>query len=93
MPPFNHKRAPPDAKRTADLCEYPDVLKELVYILYQNPTLREKIFANLGVASPPTLYRYKTYITKMQGGHLGAYKVINAYLAVRKLEELSTQAA
>ena len=64
-PPFNHKRAPPGTKKSADLCKCPDVLKELIYILYQDLSLREKIFARLGVASPPTLYRYKRYITKV----------------------------
>ena len=87
-PPFNHKKAPPGTKQSADLCEYPDVLKELVYILYQDSSLREKIFASLGVASPPTLDRFKKYITKVQGGGLlGAYKVVSTYLDVRKLEE------
>lgn len=84
--PFNHRRALPGTKHSADLCDYPDVLKELVYILYQDPSLREKIFESLGVASPSSLYRYKMYITKVQaGGLLGAYKVVSAYLDVREL--------
>ena len=89
-PPFNHTRAPLGIKPTPDLCEYPDVLKELVHILYQDPSLREKIFANLGAASPSSLHHYKRYIAKVQGGGcLGVYKVVSAYLNVREQEGLS----
>jgi hypothetical protein len=88
-PPFNHGRAPPGTKQNPDLCEYPDVLKELTYILYQDLSLRERIFARLGVASPANLHQYKRYIAKRDGGSLGIYKVICAYLDVREVEEPS----
>lgn len=83
-PPFNHTRALSGTRQSPELCEYPDVLKELVYILYYNRSLREKIFSNLGISPPTTLHLYKQYITKMQvGGILGAYEVVNAYLDIR----------
>jgi hypothetical protein len=63
-PPFNHTRALPGTKQAPDVCEYPDILKELLYILYQDQLLRGKIFARLGVAPPLTLYNYKKYIAK-----------------------------
>jgi len=38
-PPFNHTRSSPGIRPSAELCEYPDVLKELIYILYQDEAL------------------------------------------------------
>lgn len=90
-PPFNHARAAPGVRQSPELCEYPDVLKELVYIIYQDEVLREKVFSTLGVNAPSTLYLYKRYITKEQDeGIFGAYKVVNAYLDVRQAEGLSS---
>jgi hypothetical protein len=34
--PFYHERAPEGSKQTPRMCEYPDALKELVYIIYEN---------------------------------------------------------
>jgi hypothetical protein len=77
-------------QQTAELCDFPDALKELVFILYQDNSLRAKVFAKLGVAVPSNLYLYKRYITKSSdGGLLGIYKVVDAYLRVRD-EENST---
>jgi hypothetical protein len=85
-PPFNHARPPPGTKKSADLCEYPDVMKELVYILYQDQSRRSKIFAKLGVAPASTLYLYQRFIGKrQQDSLLGAYEVVNAYLELREL--------
>jgi len=87
-PPFNHARPPPGTEKSADLCEYPDVLKELVYIIYQDRSRRSKIFAKLGVAPPSSLYLYQRFIGKrQQDGILGAYEVVNAYLELRESEE------
>ncbi len=87
-PPFNHAGASPGTRPSADLCEYPDVLKELVYILYQNEALRTKIFAKLGVARPSSLTLYQRFIGKRQhDGILGAYEVVNAYLELRESGE------
>jgi hypothetical protein len=62
-------------------------LKEIVYILYRDNSLREKVFAKLGVAAPSNLYLYKRYITKPREGRLlGVYKVVDAYLSVREEE-------
>jgi hypothetical protein len=75
-PPFDHTRAPAGTQQTSDLCEYPDVLKEFVYILYQDEVLREKIFARLGVAEPSSLSLYQRFIGKIRhGGIFGAYEV------------------
>jgi hypothetical protein len=83
-PPFNHARGLAGTKQTLD------VLKEIMYVLYQDRSLREKIFARLGVAPPMTLYNYKRYITKVQdGGTLGVYNVLSAYLDVREVGESS----
>lgn len=86
-PPFNHARAQHGA-RQLDLCEFPDVLKELVYILFHDQSLREKIFSQLGLSPPDTLSQYKRYITKANDGELiGAYKIVDAYLDVRGGED------
>jgi hypothetical protein len=83
-------RAPQGTRQTPEFCEYPDVLKELVYILYQDRSLHEKVFGKLGVPPPSTLHRYKWYITREQeGGIFGAYEVVHTYLDVRELEGLS----
>jgi hypothetical protein len=82
-PPFNHARSQHGA-RQSDLCEYPDVLKELVYILFQDQSLREKVFSRLDLSPPDTLSQYKQYITKAKDGELiGAYKIVDAYLDLR----------
>jgi hypothetical protein len=87
-PPFDHTRASAGTQQTSDLCEYPDVLKELVYILYQDEALREKIFAKLGAAGPSGLSLYQRFIGKRRhGGIFGAYEVVNAYLELRELGE------
>jgi len=84
-PPFDHTRAPAGTKQTPDLCEYPDVLKELVYIVYQDEVLREKIFTRLGVARPSSLSLYQRFIGKRrQDGIFGAYEVVNAFLELRE---------
>jgi hypothetical protein len=86
-PPFNHPTPPPGTKRSPDLCEYPDVLKEVAFILYSDEPLRNKIFAHLGIAPPSSMFLYKRYITKKQnGGVLGVYRVIGAYLDIREAE-------
>jgi hypothetical protein len=86
-PPFDHPRAPPGTRQSPEFCDYPDVLKELAYIVYQDRSLREKVFGKLGGSAPSTLYQYKRYITKPRnGGILGTYDVINAYLDVREEE-------
>ena len=64
--PFDHTRAPPGTRPSPDDCDYPDVLKELVYILYQNKSLRGKIFSKLGVSEPSSLPMYQRFIGKRQ---------------------------
>ena len=85
--PFNHERPLPGTSRTPDLCYFPDVLKELSYILYAKRLLRQKIFQRLGLSMPLTLEAYKRYIARRpNGGIFGAYEVIYAYLEVREEE-------
>jgi hypothetical protein len=87
-PPFYHTRASAGTKPTSDLCEYPDVLKESVYILYQDEALREKIFTRLGVAGPSSLSLYQRLIGKIRhGGIFGAYEVVNTFLKLRESGE------
>jgi hypothetical protein len=62
-PPF-HTEAPSGTRHSADLCEFPDVLKEIVFVLHDNGPLCEKIFAKLGVLLPSGEYEYKRYIMK-----------------------------
>lgn len=89
-PPFNHEQAPPGTQPSpGELCEYPDVLKELAYILYQDQSLRKQIFTKLGVAPPSSLYLYKRFIAKRREGNFWAYEVINAYLELRESGELA----
>jgi hypothetical protein len=89
-PPFNHEKAPPGTQPSpGELCEYPDVLRELAYILYQDQSLRKQIFTKLGVAPPSSLYMYKRFIAKRREGIFWAYEVINAYLELRESGELA----
>jgi hypothetical protein len=85
--PFFHQRAPEGSKQTPKMCEYPDALKELVYIIYEDRALRQKVFAKLGIPEPSHLHRYKQYVTAAEEGQLPAvYKIIDAYLRAREEE-------
>ena len=84
-PPFLHARAPLGSQATPELCDFPDALKELAYVLYRDESLRGKVFAKLGVAEPSSLYLYKRYITRSsKKSLLGVYQVIDAFLRVRE---------
>jgi hypothetical protein len=86
-PPFNHEVPPPGSRYSGELCEYPDVLKELAYIIYQDRTARSIVFTKLGVPTPTTLASYKRFIgRKHAGGILGLYEAISAYLCWREEE-------
>jgi hypothetical protein len=64
-------------------------LKELVFILYKDEALRQKIFTKLGTAQPSSLTLYQRFIGKRRGdGILGAYEVVNAYLELKESREL-----
>ena len=83
--PFNHARAPKDRRQSPDQCDYPDVLKELTYIIYQDASLRQSVFAKLGHSVPSNLNEYTQFITGRQsGGIFGVYEVIFAYIDVRE---------
>lgn len=84
-PPFSHDPAPQGDRYKGQDCEYPDVLKELSYIVYQDSRVRDLVFAELGDPSPLNMASYKRYIGKRQkGGLLGLYRVLVAYLDLRE---------
>lgn len=56
--PFNHAQAPTKGRQSPDQCEYPDVLKELTYIIYQDASLRQSVFEKLGHSMPSNLNAY-----------------------------------
>ena len=83
-PPFNHEMPTSGSKYKAELCDYPDLLKELTYIVYQNQAIRNAIFATLGHPPPSTLVTYWRFLGKRHaGGLLGVYAVLDAYLGLR----------
>ena len=83
--PFNHTQAPTNKRQSPDQCDYPDVLKELTYIIYQDVVLRQRVFAKLGHPMPSNLIEYKQFITSRQSeGIFGVYEVIFAYIDVRE---------
>jgi hypothetical protein len=70
--------------QSTELCDYPDLLKELTYILYQKQTIRNAIFNTLAHPPPTTLVTYWRFLGKKQaGGLLGVYEVLDAYLDLR----------
>lgn len=83
--PFNHAQAPTDRRQSPDQCDYPDVLKELTYIIYQDVSLRQRVFAKLEHPMPSNLNEYTRFITGRQsGGIFGVYEVIFAYVDIRE---------
>jgi hypothetical protein len=82
--PFNHARPIPKEKPSALLCDYPDVIKELAYLVYRDEALRTKIFSKLGHSIPETVGVYQRYIGKKRGGTFGAYNVLDTYLDLRE---------
>ena len=88
--PFNHRRAPTGSRQSPAECDYPDVLKELTYIIYQDASLRQSVFAKLKCSTPSSLNEFKQFITGRQsGGILGVYEVIFAYIGIREEEMTS----
>jgi len=88
-PPFYHRRAPAGSKPTPDLCDYPDALKELAFIIYKQRPLREKVFAKLGLTAPSHVHHYKQCLAAAEDGRLPAiYKIIDAYLRVQEEDAL-----
>ena len=57
-PPFNHNVPPPGGPCRGELSEYPDVIKELAYLLYNQVELRNAAFGTLGQPAPPTMNSY-----------------------------------
>ena len=83
-PPFNHEK-PADGEASGDLCDYPDVLKELLYIIFKEERVRTATSERLGTEAPNTVLSYKRFIGKRQvGGLLGLYEVLGAYLELRE---------
>jgi hypothetical protein len=84
-PPFNHEVPQTGSKYKGELCDYPDLLKELVYILFHSEVRRNAIFARLGHSAPTTIVSYWRFIGKKQAsGLLGVYEVLSAFLDLRE---------
>jgi hypothetical protein len=84
-PPFNHEFPRPGTRYKGEFCDYPDVLKELTYVIYQNKRAREAVFVKLGHPVPTTLTLYWRFLGKRRGGDLlGLYEVLVAYLDVKE---------
>ena len=82
--PFEHPRPPAGKKYTGDQCDFPDILKELAFLIYQDPQTREAVFAKINHATPVTVALYWRFIGALHEGRLlGVYKVIAAYLEIR----------
>jgi hypothetical protein len=84
-PPFNHEMPAPGSRYKGDLCDYPDVLKELTFILYKKTAIRNAIFARLGHPSPSSTMSYWRFLgRRYAGGLLGVYEVLATYLDLRE---------
>jgi hypothetical protein len=61
-PPFDHEVPPTGSKYKGELCDYPDMLKELAYIIFHSEAHRNVVFARLGHATPTTVVSYWRFI-------------------------------
>jgi hypothetical protein len=85
-PPFNHEIPPSGIRYKGTLCDYPDCLKELAYMIYGNEQVRDAVFTRLGRPVPATLTSYWRFIgAAPTGGLLGVYHAIAAYLDLREM--------
>lgn len=83
--PFNHAQAPVNGQQSPKECLYPDVLKELAYVIYRDESVRQSVFDKLGHSMPSNLNEYVQFITARQsGGIFGVFEVIFAYAGVRE---------
>jgi len=83
--PFNHEVPPAGSRYKGELCDFPHVLKELAYIIYQHQDVRNTVFARLAHPAPVTTASYWRFISRRRpGGLLGLYEVIAAYLDSRE---------
>jgi hypothetical protein len=95
-PPFHHEVPAPGVQYTGESCDYPDVLKELSYILYKDEATRNAVFARLGAPVPTTVVSYKNFIGKRCSGGLpllGLYGVLAMYLELRDAGTLNRGSA
>jgi hypothetical protein len=84
-PPFNHEKPPVGERSTGSFCEYPDVLKELLYVLFKEEKVKTAVFKRLGCPVPDTLQSYKRFVGKRcASGLLGLFEVFAAYLDLRE---------
>jgi hypothetical protein len=86
---YYHKSTSPGTKKSSSLCDYPHIIKELAYILYQDPIILAKVFERLEVSQPSTPSGYETFLTRRPGGEetFGIYEVVGAYFEIREEEE------
>jgi hypothetical protein len=84
-PPFNHDKPARGDPYTGEFCDYPDVLKELSFVLYHDGDIKAAIFTRLGAPIPDTITTYKRFMgKKWRGGLLGLYEVLVAYLDLKE---------
>ena len=75
-PPFDHIRASAGTQRSLELCEYSDVLKELVYILYQDRNSGKRYLGESSWLSNPVCHYIKDSLAKEDMGEpLGLTKL------------------
>ena len=87
--PFNHEVPAQGTKYKGELCKYPDVLKELTYIVYQNEQMRAAVFARLRRPNPSTLTMYWRSLARiLPSGLLGIYEVLAAFLDLKEAGHL-----
>ena len=84
MPPFSH---PPNSSiGNPKQCQFPDVLKEFCYIIWEDTRTRQEVFDQLEVAMPVDLQGYAGYLIKITPqGQLGLLAVLAAYAGLQKL--------
>lgn len=66
------------------MCKFPDVLKELAWIVFQDKEALRAIFCILHRSVPVNVDSYKRYLGQCnENGVLGVYEVLHAYTVVR----------
>jgi hypothetical protein len=66
------------------LCKFPDVLKELTWIIFQDKEALRAIFSILRRSVPVSVDGYKRYLGQCsENGILGVHEVLHAYTVVR----------
>jgi hypothetical protein len=79
---------PCDHPRGSNQCEFPDLLKELAFLVYVDSTqIRDAVFFKLGVSCPSTIGQYAIWLgrtSSVPGSVVNIVEVLAAYWALRK---------